>query len=507
MLSGPRDTGLLPAVRATTWLGLLCLAVATSLGGWFVGSLPTEVIASSAAIRFIGISALLAVSLVATVYIPARRYGVYSGVVARAIALVLWFFLLIDETVFFRTGSTENALAGSFDPAAYGEVIIWAAAFLILGALAVASRLPLRIFSGHNLWLSLFALFCSASVIYSPRPMFSLAWAFKLCLVVLVVQVWSAAISTHDDIKQFLNITAWGFCAVIVAALIQLLIEPSMAFGYIVPGGMLEPGRLGGMYHPTNVSDAGGMVLLLSAVLYSWDGRKWRILLGVLGAVVLILGGGKTAIVATVVSGVLFFLLRRKVSSAVGLAAGIAIVGFVVAMTTPVGSYLGAYATSGQALTFTGRTDLWRAALPVISESPILGHGYVASRFVSLDVPGVEWEPGHMHNSFLEVLYNGGVLGFGLLLTINVVIVRNLRAAVKRRSTRNGAVLVAGLVASYATLVIDGLFRPAFGGRPDVLFMTFIALYAISDRLCHTGSHGVHPRHSLTVTTETINER
>ena len=76
------------------------------------------------------------------------------------------------------------------------------------------------------------------------------------------------------------------------------------------------------------------------------------------------------------------------------------------------------YAASADGATLTARTELWGLAMPFIRNRPILGYGYASSRFISLQVGGVSWDPGHMHNGFLEALYNNGFLGLFLMLAI-----------------------------------------------------------------------------------------
>ncbi len=59
-------------------------------------------------------------------------------------------------------------------------------------------------------------------------------------------------------------------------------------------------------------------------------------------------------------------------------------------------------------LTLTGRTELWRLVLDRVLERPVIGHGYVASRSVFLEL--LPWA-GTAHNALGETLLNLGIVG------------------------------------------------------------------------------------------------
>src|SRR5258708_9871450 len=80
-------------------------------------------------------------------------------------------------------------------------------------------------FSGPYKWASLFALVALLSVAYAPQIAFSLAWAFKLCLVVVVLQAISKQLLDLDDVSSFILAT--------IAACIFLVVAPS--FRSIIP--------------------------------------------------------------------------------------------------------------------------------------------------------------------------------------------------------------------------------------------------------------------------------
>jgi O-antigen ligase len=127
-------------------------------------------------------------------------------------------------------------------------------------------------------------------------------------------------------------------------------------------------------------------------------------------------------------------------------------------------------------------------ALPKIKQHPLLGHGYLASKFMWVNMTGPFAEVGHLHNGFLETLYNQGALGLICLVGLHAAILANLwfsrkavTAAAKSRVNLNVMnVLIVGSFCLYLDLLINGLFTVAFGGRPTAHFMMFFGVLAWS---------------------------
>lgn len=91
--------------------------------------------------------------------------------------------------------------------------------------------------------------------------------------------------------------------------------------------------------------------------------------------------------------------------------AWIAVLIFHIVVLTIVGSDL-AYQIAGyfgKNGSFTGRDVIWQRAIEYISESPVFGYGMedVLYKTMKLVFP-------HCHNILLEILYDGGIIGFGL---------------------------------------------------------------------------------------------
>jgi O-antigen ligase len=112
-----------------------------------------------------------------------------------------------------------------------------------------------------------------------------------------------------------------------------------------------------------------------------------------------------------------------------------------------------------------------------------VGHGYLASRFVSEAVAGAFSEAGHLHNGFIDTVYNTGLAGLTVLIMMHGVILRNLWRSLRNSPGGNERVLVVGCCALYVNLFINGEFNSTFGGAARPPFMMLLGLLAVTEKL------------------------
>jgi O-antigen ligase len=384
-----------------------------------------------------------------------------------------WLLLIVAEAWFVRSGTPDAALAGDFDPAAYGEVLIWFCAFLAVlfgiagrpGELAELARPPMRV-------LALFTVLALASSVFSPSPWFALAWAFKLSIVVLALLLCRATWVTAQDLSRFIALNGIAFLILAMAPLTLLLDGRDTAF---------SGPRLGGLFAPTGVSSAAGVACVIGISLMTQGRRLLPFVLCGVGSVMLAMGGGKAAIAAASLAVIIFFLvLRRPGSAAVAFLWLLGTLWGVFMFAPAMLAYLMDYFAGPLAATLGGRTELWASALRAIADRPLLGHGFVASKFVYGVLPGLHWPAGHMHNAFLEVLYNNGLVGLLLVLGMHVTLIRSLLATVRLVRSTQGAILAGTIFSLYSFVMCNALFTSTFGGRPHSGFMLFLGIYLVA---------------------------
>jgi O-antigen ligase len=390
-------------------------------------------------------------------------------------ALLIWWFLLIWEVVFERLNDPYSMTQGTFAAQAYEESAMWVLAFCAFLVITVRQPAYLsQLFTGSYKWLSWFILFSLLSIAYAPGKSYSGAWGFKLLLIVLLLQMCASLTQNLGDIIAFLKVTLWGFLVLSVVPVVEAFWDPAHAF---------EDGRLNS--DPDWLSPVAAAVVLTALILYSLEKKKYYIPLGLVGLVVMFLAFGKSGILACVLAALLFLLLQGQVVPSLGLLLGIGAVGAAIISVTPIAGYLHSYEGAGN---LTGRTVIWSGALGAIRQYPILGHGYLSSYF-AFSRGTSEYEFMHLHNAFLEVAYNNGLVGVVLLLIVNYVMVRNIVSSMRMatilrsRGDQRGMpayILSVGLLAMYLNSFLDGLFAASFGGRPRNFYMFFLAVFMLS---------------------------
>jgi len=291
-------------------------------------------------------------------------------------------------------------------------------------------------------------------------------------LAVLVLQMCSSGIRNRENIRTFLLATFWGFALLTLLPVFHGIVTGQQAFA--------EDGRLNYFDHPVHGSQWAGITLLLALIVFEHRTKLASFWVAAM-AIIMVASGGKAGMLAAAICATILFVLRRNARRALLLVLGLSLIAWIVFSYTPVSRYMEDYSDSGAATSLTGRTDLWRAAMPMIMQSPILGHGYMSSRFVSEsnDLDDFNWAPSQMHNSFLEIAYTGGVIGLILLLSLHYQVARQLWAAVK-----SGEVLAAAFVL-YVDVVLQSWVEGSVAGKASDNFLVLVGLVMISEKVVH----------------------
>jgi O-antigen ligase len=119
--------------------------------------------------------------------------------------------------------------------------------------------------------------------------------------------------------------------------------------------------------------------------------------------------------------------------------------------------------------TGSGRLQAWDALLPVVEERPITGHGFGTTdeEFAVIDARVPEFRGSHPSNSYLEITFDLGLLGLGL---IAVLILRALLSAY-RLSLAD--VLGAALTGSIVAGVIRSIFESGMTSAGGLFALSF----------------------------------
>jgi O-antigen ligase len=443
---------------------------------------PAEVWTGDLARLFVVCGAVLAAMFITYKVTPrhtVERLGFRLG-------MVLWWFLLCSEAFFPRSNNgLDNAAAGKFALTAYTEAMFWV--FLAVWFLLICSRdwrTFANAFRGRRMLLLVIGLVCVLSVSWAPEKSYSLAWSFKLLLGIAIASYCAASLRTLRDLRSLLIVTFWAFTFLTLAPVVEATLNPSAAFSGTSLGreSNIEVGRLHTTAHPLTIGGRAGIMALLALLFYSLERKRKMIAVALGCAVIIALAGAKTAFLAAAISMGLLFALRKRVMAGFAFVAAVGLLAVLVISMTAVGSYVRDYMRNDELMTISGRTDLWAAAWPEITSHPVLGHGYVASKLVTVgtDIP---WYAGHLHNAVLESLYNNGLLGFLPIALMNVFIISDLVKLYRHSPRRELRLVAMSLLTLYAFVFLNGLTEPYFGGQASAFYLLFIALFCTSEWL------------------------
>ncbi len=393
---------------------------------------------------------------------------------------IIWFFLLLGEFVMTRKTLIGEAQGGNFSYAVTGLIVIWLFLSSWVAILSLWNPIYMKEFFSERIFLlSLFATMAMLSATYSDSPLYSLAWAFKLCLAITAITIWSYGINNMRELKQALKIVWMTYFILSCVPLTQVIGDNIDLF---------SGGRFGGAFSPTGISRVGGTLFLLSILWLTLAHEKkikYQVSL-MYGLVIMGLGVGKTAMLSCLIAVMVFLILTGKLRTSLWLAIGI--IGFgvlAILLKLPMVNYLINYHQQETGLTLTGRMDLWQASLPRILENIWIGSGYVSSKFSSLDLEGVHWDAGHLHNAFLDVLYNNGLVGLGLVILMNYKLIKTLFRVIQRAKYREEFYVIGvGLLSLYLFMFMNAFAYVPFGGRPHNQFILFLTLYVFAHKLC-----------------------
>jgi len=280
----------------------------------------------------------------------------------------------------------------------------------------------------------------------------SLTWILILMIIVLISTLWSQYHSL--SLRRGLILSATTLFGVYFASrfsiaqqfrmlatafgIIQIL---SIAFALFLPeyglDHTLHSGAWQGVFHQKNEL---GRNMVMASILFLFGGDainrvcRW---LGVLLALSLLFMshsvGGIGVLTVTLCCLSALPLLRARLTVSVP----ILVTAFLIIGTAGVACYVNksdVLALIHRSDTLTGRTLIWGAVLPEMSQSPILGYGYDAFWLGSIGASGdvtasIGFAPKHAHNGFLDVWLELGALGF---LTFAVSYLSQVRKALQR---------------------------------------------------------------------------
>ncbi len=283
--------------------------------------------------------------------------------------------------------------------------------------------------------LAVFAAFIAAQVpLYGPE-------AFASRLVETAIFVYGAFFM----IVVYLNLSVEG--ALTLLRWISLFVPLAAIVGFLFPNEFLGTTRVIGTFRDPNQLASYLLLLIPFSVLTFSKG--WTYVLAPLNLLALFLTGSRSGLVgflAGTVAFLTFCISARGTARRIALVAGPALmlVGAAYLLNPERAEfYLERFSQTEEivsqyaaAHSVQARKVLWRASLEAWRESPVFGIGY--GSFVALAHRWTPFQESEVHNSYLRLLAETGVVGLVLVLGFYFYL---LKLAWRRRRERLGAAL------------------------------------------------------------------
>ena len=323
---------------------------------------------------------------------------------APTAALILWVFLWLNlNTGFYNIGIADNISDWQLCiRAALPFVVLPAAAFLLIRRRKL--RLPK---SAPSRLLFVYGAFVTFASIFSPDPLASLYWSIPFLATILVAWAFVDRANPIESARQLLQVT-W-LATFIVAAIIGYQARNSVfgevATGYGVNVELHDLSRASGVARWAAVP---GLVCLVRA----YHTRRFTHIAFFISAAIvsffIVYRMQSRGAIFGSIAALLFVLLVSSRMRRYALPFAISAIVLIFILDSPasvsnrVAEYLARGQTREQFLSMTGRTRAYENALTAFQDAPIFGRGQWADRIIIHE---------HVHNSYLQALLNGGLIG------------------------------------------------------------------------------------------------
>ena len=282
------------------------------------------------------------------------------------------------------------------------------------GAIAAFQRKSIRPPNLPLVWLSMLVLWSALTYFWSVDPQATVTRALTFAeLLAMLWLIWDQGRGGARH-RQLMQAYVWGAVAASASAFVRFAQGRQTYYRRYAAGGF-DPNDFGLIL-------ALSIPLALYLALRSRGRMRWLYYAAVLVAIsAIFLTASRTALIATFVAFT-FVIWTWREADRPQKAAGALLLSLLA-----IGLFQGTPAASRERLatlaneltrgTLHNRTTIWKAGLKVLKRHPVIGIGsgaYPEAVRPWLGTPGV---PGHhyvAHNTFLSVLVESGLIGFGL---------------------------------------------------------------------------------------------
>jgi len=353
-----------------------------------------------------GITVLL---IIASIILLSRKYVLFHSIL---------FWILFSGPPNFRSRDPRASLAGTIDLVIALQIIVWVMAFVWILIHYKYIRLK-----DIYIWLLLFVGMLFLSAINNLGTLLTLFRSFQIFVLIIFTQVWVNKYGIDESLKNLL----YGFLGFGIAIALAGIFQPSL----VIIAGRMRGDLLGSVGSISVLS----LILLLSTsqIKKKWVFYSFILLLGI----ELALSKTRSAYIVFLFFIIYLFLFRPQIAGFKNFKyALLLIIPFVFLSELSPLVLKWVVREEISIATLSGRIPLWEYLIStMLSKAPYTGLGfYSASRFYAPKFnPGL----GTAHNSFVEILIGGGLIGGILFLIIIFKIFRKAFILLQKQNEKN----------------------------------------------------------------------
>jgi O-antigen ligase len=417
--------------------------------------------------------ALLLAALLA--FFPVIR-GWWRSFLSKPGAAVILILALVNT--FFSSGEQANIASiqsGDVDPYRMVRAILTSGLFTIACFQILKDTSRIRFAGSGARWMVVYALLAMMSAIYSVNALVSFWKGFEVMTLVLVAVSLAGLVRTTEGITWLMNVASFLLLYIVLTVYVGLALYPGDAIKdveYLGVRGLVP------LMNPSSVGTLSSLLIVLAVgnALHRWPSKKmtagiWVVLAAATG--MLVLSHVRTPIFAAAVA-IMLMLISGRHYRAMVLTALLG-TGLVLAMSL---DDILAYLYRGQSqeafLGLTGRMYYWEQLMPMVTSSPVIGHGYYAAQRILFNVNAVD-------NAYLEVLIGLGVLGVAVFLMPTLFALKSL---IRTRPTGSTPLvnkfLWAQLLGIFTILLIRGLSGSSYQVQHPLLIFFMLMQIGIA---------------------------
>ncbi len=343
-----------------------------------------------------------------------------------------------------------------------------------------------------------YALVGLASTFYSVFPALTLYKSMEIIVDVITIAFIVSRYPSQRDMKRMIDFSWLLMMLLIVFVWIGVVVSPSSAFRPVsfyeaTLERALLPVMLRGIMPTINPNGLGFISSLLSIAslsrLINSDKKKDRFLYLVsfsVSFITLILAQSRTSFIGINLSIIVLLILNKKFKALILLIFIILLIAAYVNPLPLITRYFLRGQTQEQAKEMSGRATWWRVAWKDFMKSPIYGYGFGAGvRYVVFEHLDIPTTSSTMHNSWLEVLINVGIIGF---IPIALAFIATwwilLRTCIRRNSNLNPSLkVISNELTAFWTLMSVRLITGGSSFMHDRELLLFLLVTAYAQQI------------------------